>query len=370
MREQTDGVLRAGRIAWALLGIAGVAALLGYVAFRLSFVVVPLVLALFPAAALSPAVSWLVRHRLPRVLAALLVVLGLLAAITGVLAAVVPSFIAQLPALGEAIKQAVQQLQPLLERLPGEQRLSLQELAQRAATALGGGNPLSTAVGATRSIVEFLAGVVLLVVALFFYLFDGSRRARAAAGLLPEARRGPALELGEQLWLTLGGFFRGQFVVAVIDAVLIGTGLVLLDVPLALPLAVLVFLGGFFPVVGATVSGLLAVLVALAHGGLGSAVAVLAVVVGVQQLEGNIVEPLVMRRMVRLSAFLILVVISAGAAVLGVLGAFLAVPTAAVVARTVTFLRDQRDRAAEEPAPPDRSTNLLPPERISPPAAG
>lgn len=363
-------MLRAGRIAWALLGIAGVAVLLGYVAFQLSFVVVPLVLALFPAAALAPVVSWLVRHRVPRVLAALLVVVGLLAAIAGVVAAVVPSFIAQLPALGESIRQAAQQLQPLLDRLPGEQKLSLQEIGQRAATALAGGNALTTAVGATRSVVEFLAGALLLVIALFFYLFDGARRARAAAGLLPEPRRGPALELGEQLWLTLGGFFRGQFVVAVIDAVLIGIGLVLLDVPVALPLAVLVFIGAFFPVVGATVSGLLAVLVALAGGGLGTALAVLAVVVGVQQLEGNFVEPLVMRRMVRLSAFVILVVIAAGASVLGVLGAFLAVPTAAVVARTVTFLRDQRDRAAEDPAPPGGAPSPMPPERISRSAAG
>lgn len=360
-------MLQAGRIAWALLGIAGVAVLVGYVAFQLALVVVPLVLALFPAAALAPAVSWLVRHRVPRVLAALLVVVGLLAAIAGVLTAVVPSFLAQLPALGEAIRQAAQQLQPLLDRLPGQQNLSLQQLAQRAATTLGGGSALSTAIGATRSVVEFLAGMLLLVIALFFYLFDGARRFRAAAGLLPEPRRRLVLELGEQLWLTLGGFFRGQFVVAVIDAVLIGIGLVLLDVPLVLPLAVLVFLGGFFPIVGATVSGLIAVLVALVHGGLGTALAVLAVVVGVQQLEGNIIEPLVMRRMVRVSAFVILVAIAAGAAVLGVLGAFLAVPVAAVVKRTVTFLREQRDRAAEEPAPPDEATNPTPPERISPP---
>ena len=148
----------------------------------------------------------------------------------------------------------------------------------------------------------------------------------------------------------MGAFFRAQSVVAVVDAVLIGTGLALLGVPLALPLAVLVFIGGFFPIVGAFVSGLLAVLVALADGGLGLALAVLALVLAVQTLEGNVIQPLIAGRTMRLSAFGIILAVAVGSTLLGVLGAFLAVPAMAAMVRLGHFLQQ---RQAGEPAAAD-----------------
>lgn len=343
-------MLRVGQIAWALLGVAGVAVLLWLVVSRLAVVVIPLLLALFPAAALAPLVGWLTRHRVPRMLAALLVMIGLLAVVSGLVAAVVPAFVAQLPALAESVVRSLRELQPLLNRIPGmEPGTGLEELGQRAANWATGGDAAATAVGATRSALEFLAGLLLLFVALFFYLYDGGRMVGATVGVLPRRHRAPAQELGSRVWHTLGGFILAQSVVATFDAVLIGIGLALLGVPLALPLAVLVFLGAYFPYIGATVTGMLAVLVALADGGPVLALGVLALVLGVQQLEGNVIEPLVTGRMVRLHPFVVIVAIAAGATLLGVLGAFLAVPLAACAARVFSFVRERRD----EEGPPD-----------------
>lgn len=342
---RTDGLLRAGQLAWSLLGIAAVTVLAWVAVSRLAVVVVPLLLALFPAAALAPLVQRMVCRGVPRILAVLLVLVGLLAAVAGVIAAVIPQFVSQLPALADSVSRSVQQLQPLLNRVPGlTGGVSWQDVAQRWG-GLGGGSALRTAVGYTSSVVEFLGGLLLLLIALFVYLWDGQRLARGALHVLPRRHRHSAVELGDQLWRTLGDFFRAQCTVALVDAVLIGAGLALLGVPLVIPLAVVVFLGAFFPYIGATASGLLAVIVAFADGGPGSAAAVLALVLGVQILEGNLIEPYIAGRMVRVRPFAVIVAVAVGGTLLGVLGAFLAVPAAACLARVVTFF--QRDEDAD-----------------------
>jgi hypothetical protein len=163
-----------------------------------------------------------------------------------------------------------------------------------------------------------------------------SSTSRTATGSA-ESAHGPAAppaaalrRVGEQAWLTLGAFFRGQLLIALVDAVAIGIGLALLRVPLALPLAVVVFFGGLFPIVGAVTAGALAVLVALAHGGLGLGLVVLALIVGVQQLEGNVLEPFILGHVVKLHPLIVVLAVTAGAITFGVLGAFLAVPVVAV----------------------------------------
>lgn len=337
---RSDGLLRAGRIAWSVLGIVAVAVAVWLVLSRLAVVVVPLLLALFPAAALAPVVRWLTRHRIPPAPATLLTLIGLLAVVGGLIAALIPQFVAQLPALADSLGQSVRQLQPLLDRIPGLPKdISLRELAQRMG-GVGDSNVLRIAVGYTRSAAEFLGGLLLLAIAVLVYLYDGDRLARTGVGLLPRRHRETALELGSRLWDTLGSFVRAQLAVATVDAVLIGVGLALLGVPLAVPLAMLVFLGAFFPYVGATLSGLLAVLVAFAHGGPGLALAVLALVVGVQQLEGNLVQPYIAGRMVQVRPFAVIVALGIGGTLLGVLGVFLAVPAAACLARTADFIRE------------------------------
>lgn len=339
-RDAAGGLVRAGRTAWALLGIVGLLVVAWLAVSHLTVVVVPLLLALFPAAALMPLVRWLARHRVPPPLGALISVVVGLGVVAGVFALVVPSFAEQLPALGRSLTRSAGQLDRLLQRLPFTGRqFSVQQLVEWAGTQLGGPGGLLSLLGGAASV---LAGLVLLVVVLFFYLAQGRWLVSSITAWLPDSRRAQADELLGRLWFTIGAYFRSLLVVALVDATLIGIGLVLLDVPLALPLAVLVYVGAFFPFIGATVSGLLAVLVAFADGGLWLALAVLGLVLGVQFLEGNVIEPLVMGKLIRLPALAVLLAIAAGATLLGVFGAFIAAPAAACAERAVEFLREQR----------------------------
>jgi putative heme transporter len=341
VRVERDRLLRAGLVVWTAIGAGLLVVAAWMLAGRLAVVVVPLLLALFPAALLAPLVSWLVRRRVPRPLAVALVLVLSVALVAGVIALVVPNFVAQVPDLARSIDDAATRVQGLLRRLPFvAQDATLGELARQAATELAGGLQAAVLTG-----VDLLTGLVLLLVALALYLEGGPRIVRTGLSALPAGRRADGAELVGLAWGTLSGYVRALFLVALFDATIIGSGLWVLGVPLVLPLAVLIFFGAFVPYVGALLTGLLAVLVAFADRGVGSALAVLALVVVTQQVEGNVLQPLVMGKVVRLSAFTVIVAIGIGATLLGVLGAFLAVPAAAVTARVVTFLRERASGA-------------------------
>lgn len=143
------------------------------------------------------------------------------------------------------------------------------------------------------------------------------------------------------MWATLGGFIRTQALVSLIDAVLIGIGLVILGVPLAYALAILTFIGGFVPIVGAFVAGGLAVLIALVANGPVNALIVLAIIVAVQQLEGNVLQPWLQAKSMKLHAVIVLLAVTLGASTFGVVGAFLAVPVAAAVAVILRYYDEQ-----------------------------
>lgn len=339
-------LLRAGRWAWALLGVLGVVVVAGLVMGRLTLVVVPLVIALFPAALLEPAARFLRGLRLPPALASLLTILGSLLVVAGVVTGLVPLVADEAPALAESLREGVDDL---LRQLPFDVG-GLEQVLDRARAELAerGGGIGGGAVQAATAVFEVLAGLLFGFVALFFYLKDGARIASGVRDLLPAALQPHATEMGRRVWTTLGAYFRGQLLIALVDAVLIGLGLVVLGIPLALPLAVLILFGGLFPIVGAVATGALAVFVALAHAGVGTALITLGIVVGVQQLEGNVLEPLVLGRVVALHPLLVVTVITAGAVTLGVLGAFLAVPVAASIARVVDYLRGRDDDSGEE----------------------
>jgi putative heme transporter len=217
------------------------------------------------------------------------------------------------------------------------------------------------AAGAAVTAVETVSALLLGLLALFFYLKDGERIGAFLVRLTPPRHRTDVVAVGDRVWFTLGAYFRGQLVVAAVDAFFIGLGLVLLQVPLALPLAALVFLGGLFPVVGAFVAGGVAVLIALADRGLGIAVAVLVLNIAVQQAEGNLLEPLIVGRATKLHPLLVLVALTAGAVTAGILGAFLAVPLAASIVRAGGyFVEKRRNMDLGEPEHP-------PPEAVAPP---
>ena len=353
-------LLRSGRRAWAVLGVVGVLVLLFLLLREVSILATPLVVAMFPAAVLSPAASWLKGKGVPGAVVSLLLLLALLGVIGLALWFVVPRFVAELPALADSVQEAFNDLDAFLADssvpLPfdiGDGGLSA--AAQQALESFDGdaGEVVGQGLDVLQRVVDFGTALLVFLVALFFYLRDGDRIWAGITSLLPRTTRGHVRRVSGQLWWTLGAYFRSQGLVALVDAVAIGIGLAVLGVPLALPLALLVFFGGFFPIVGAFASGVVAVLVALADQGPGTALLVLGLVVLVQQAEGNLLEPLIIAPVLRLHPFAIILAVSAGAVTFGVLGAFLGVPLAACVGRVVDYLRGRRPAAGPGSDPDD-----------------
>jgi putative heme transporter len=322
---------RAGRTAWAILGIVGVLVVAGYVASLLALLLIPLVLALFPATLLEPVARWLREKGAPRALASVVTLLGGLLVVGGILAATTGLIISGAPELTESVGEGIERLEGLVQRVaPGANFGSVEEILGMVDDEEGARGLASRALRVTSGVVEMLATSVLLLVFLFFYIHSGRSMVEGVTGLLPEGRRTAAREGADTAWETLGRFFRGQIVVALANGIMIGIGLALLGVPLALPLAVLTFFGGLFPIVGALLTGAVAILVALADGGLTLALLVGGLVILVQQLESNVLAPLVLGRAIDLHPATVIMSVTAGGLLLGVLGAFLAVPTAAI----------------------------------------
>ena len=337
---------RVGRLAWSALGVLALMVVAGLLLRELALVVIPLILALFPATLLMPVTRLLERRKVPRTLAAVLTLLGGLLLLGGIAAGTVTLVVTQLPDIVDSAGEGIDGLEEQVRRVvPGFEVPALDELRQRIQEQIldpdeGASAAATQFLRMTLGAVEVVAGVLLLVVILFFYLKGGRSLAEGFVGFVAPASRERIMVLAEEAWDTLGAYFRGQLLVALSDAVFIGLGLLLLGVPLALPLAVLVFFGGLFPIVGAVATGALAVLVAFADAGPGVALAVAGLVLAVQQLEGNVLEPLILSNVIDLNPLTIVLVITLGAVVLGVLGAFLAVPTAAIAKKLVVRLRE------------------------------
>ena len=333
--------IRVGAYSWAFVGLVLAAAAVAMALGVLTVVWVPLLLALFPAALLAPVNHRLRRLGLPRSLAALLTLLAFLGALALVVSVLVPVVASELPELSKSLRDGITDLRRFAERSgmdvsPARVEQLIGQARQGALSGLRG-----SAAEIVTAVAEGVTGFLLMLLALFFYLKDGDRIGRGLRDLFPERARDDVEAIGDQTWWTLGAYFRGQLFIALVDAIFIGVGIALLGVPLALPLAVLVFFGGLFPIVGAFLSGGVAVLVALADGGPAIALGALAVVVGVQQLESNILEPVVLSRAVHLHPLAVIVALATGGVLLGVLGAFLAVPVAASGARAVAHLRSR-----------------------------
>ena len=340
---------RAGVYAWSLLGLFGTLVVLVYLLDMFKLVVIPLVIALFPAALLSPISAKLKSWGVRPLLAAAIVVFGFLVGFIGMIAALIWLIVGEFDDLLDTLEVAYDDIAAWIDETIGWTPPSIDELIERAQDWMMGLDVGNTATSVAFTTIEVLAGIVLTAIALLFYLKDGERMAGVALQLSPERLRGDVAEVFRRVWETLGGYFRGQIVVAAVDAVAIGLGLWLLGVPLPLPLAMLVFFGGLFPIVGAFTAGAVAVLVALADGGLGLAIAVLILNVAVQQLEGNLLEPLIVGRATHLHPLVVLVSLTAGAVTLGILGAFLAVPIAASIIRAVSYVLERDPELEVDP---------------------
>jgi predicted PurR-regulated permease PerM len=329
---------------WRLLVCTAALALVLALLWYLRVIVLPIAVALTIAPALSPVASWFRRRRHLERPAVVLALLTGLAMVTGLIAIATISVVEQFDELRAAVSRAVDDIARQLEGEPF--RLSAaraDELESSLADAWREASGYAAAGVQTGA--GIVAGVVLAVAMLYFVLRDGAALWTAILRRCsPEVR--PAIDqAGRRAWEVLGGFVRGTATVATIDAVLIGIGLWLLDVPLAFALAVLVFMGSFVPYVGAFVSGLVAVLVGFADGGWQLALAVLVLIVAVQFIEGTFLQPLIQSRSVNLHPAVILLAVAAGGSLFGIAGAYLAVPLTAVVGAVVGSLTSDEPRS-------------------------
>ncbi|MFC3503053.1 AI-2E family transporter [Micromonospora krabiensis] len=320
-----------GAVAWALLRIVG----------TIRIVIIPLAIALLLSALLAPAVGWLLRARFPRSLATAVVLVGGLAAVVGTLTLVVNEFIQGVPELSDKSSQGVRQIQDWLKT--GPLHLSDSQLTQYIDEAQRWVDDntdrfTSAATTTAATLAEVLTGTILVLFATFFFLRDGNRIWRFLVRLLPVAARWKVDDAGRASWATLGAYVRATVLVAFIDAVGIGIFLVIFDIPFAFPLAALVFLGAFIPIVGAALSGGVAVLVALVDSGPVTALIILGAVIGVQQLEGHVLQPLIMGRAVAIHPLAVIIGIAAGVVLAGITGALVAVPLIAVLNTAVRRL--------------------------------
>jgi putative heme transporter len=327
---------RAASWSWRLLVCAAAALSVLVVLRYLSVIVLPVMFALTIAPALTP-VSGMLRRRLGRPAAAVALLCGL-AVVAGLIALVAISVLAQYDELADSLTQAVDDIVEMLEDEPFN--LSLEGSEDITSSLQGfGDEAFGYAIAGVQAGIAVVGGVVLAVALLYFILRDGAVLwAWILQRFAPESR--PAIDrAGRHAWVELAGFIRGTALIAFVDAALIGIGLWLLGVPVAFALAVLVFLGAFIPFVGAFVTGLVAVLVAFADGGWKIGLAALLLVVAVQFIEGNFLQPIIQSRTVDLHPAVILLAVAAGASLFGIVGAYLAVPVTAVAFAVVASLR-------------------------------
>jgi predicted PurR-regulated permease PerM len=304
---------------------------------QVTLVIIPLVLALIFASAFGPVTMWLRRKGVPAVIATLLTLLAVVLVLAALGWLVVTSVINRWDYLSEQAVQGFQKAQDWYHTLPfaipQDQVNEAIEGIKGFVTSSQFGTAAATGVGAIAS---FVTGFVLMVVILFFFLKDGPRMWEFILRPFRGAHYDRARRIGDKTVTVLGSYMRGTASVAAVDAIGIYIGLLILQVPLALPLAVLVFLLAFIPIVGAVTAGILAALVALVTNGPIVALIVVGVVVLVNQLEGNFLQPVLMGRTMKLHSFVVLVVLAGGTAIGGILGTLLAVPLTAVAWGIIT----------------------------------
>ena len=309
---------------------------------RLYLVTLPVIIALILSTLCVPPARRLESAGWPRLAAAGVVVVGGVGTVFGLLGLLAPAFVRQIQELGPTVAQGFNELLIWLEEGPiGYDREQLDELLATWMDSLSGAaGAIAAQIGTVAvALVEGFTALALALVLLFFFVKDGEQLVGWFQRLTPPVHRDDVRAASQRGWVALSGFVRGTSLVALIDAIGIGVGLLILDVPLVLPLSVLVFFGGFVPVIGAFVTGFLAVLVALADQGITTALLVTGVVLLVQQVESNLLQPTIMKRAVSLHPVVILAVLTAGAVLVGIVGAFLAVPITAVLAAVGNELR-------------------------------
>ncbi|MEU5218866.1 AI-2E family transporter [Streptomyces sp. NPDC020807] len=350
------GMRVAAEASWRLLVLAGTVWVLMKVISSVQLVVLAFVAALLVTALLQPTVAMLRRKGLPR---------GLATAVTAVSGFVVMGLVGwfvvwqvmdNIDNLSDRVRDGIEELKTGLLNSPfhvTEQQIN--GIAKNLSDSIGANAEQITTVGfqGVTVLVEVITGILLAMFSTLFLLYDGKKVWEWTLKLVPAQARPGVAGAGPRAWRTLTAYVRGTVLVALIDAVFIGLGLWFLDVPMAVPLAVFIFLFAFIPLVGAVISGALAVVVALVTNGLFTALMVLVVVLAVQQIEGHVLQPFILGRAVRVHPLAVVLAVAAGGLTAGIGGAVVAVPLVAVSNTVVGYLRaystEQALRTSPEP---------------------
>jgi predicted PurR-regulated permease PerM len=345
-------VRKAAAWSWRLLAIFAVIFAVLWLFKRLEVIFVPVALATMVAALLLPAVDFVDRRGVPRGAAVALMLLSGFAVVGGILTFVVSQFVEGVPALAEQVGHSIEGAGNWLANGPlhvsDEQ---IQQVRESALEALRNNQEKLTsgALSTAGTLTEIVTGALLMFFTLIFLLHGGRNIFGFITKIFPAHVQPRVRDAGRAGFRSLIGYVRATFLVALVDAVGIGTGLAIMGIPLALPLASLVFLGAFIPLVGAVIAGFLAVIVALIAKGWIFALITLGLIIAVQQLEGHVLQPLVMGRAVSIHPLAVVLAIAAGGVSAGIVGALLAVPAVAFL-NSATRVLLARDPAAEEAA--------------------
>lgn len=328
------GVRIAGAWSWRILAVLAVLAVVVFLTAQLSLIVIPFFIAVLLAALLVPLVAFLVRHRWPKWLAVAVAEIGMIVVIAGLVVLIVTQITSGLDELKAQTLRSYGELKNALMAPPfnltSEQIAAYvsdgwQALQDNTSLLLSGALSVGTSVG------HFLAGFLVALFSTLFILIDGRAIWLWIVRLFPRRARAAVDMAGSAGWTTLGNFVRVQILVAAIDAIGIAAGAAILQLPLAIPIGVLVFLGSFIPVVGAVVTGALAVFVALIYHGWAVALVMLGIVLLVQQIEGHVLQPLIMGTAVKVHPLAVVLAVLTGSLLAGIPGAFFAVPLVAVL---------------------------------------
>lgn len=339
--ELPRGIRIAAAWSWRLLLLIVVIYVLGQIMSLLHVLVIPLAVALLLTALLHRLVYWLRRIRFPASAASAVVLVGGIAVVAAVLAVVVQQFVTGLTGLTSSVVAGINQVQDWLATGPLHVTQTQIDNGIKTFTDFlqkNVSNLATYSLTTVSTVVEVLTGLFVVLFATFFFLRDGAKIWRFLTKMLPRGASEPVWKAGNQSWHTLYNYVRGTIVVAFIDSVSILIGLLVMQIPLALPLAAVIFLGAFIPVVGAFVAGAVAVLVALVAKGWVAALIVLAIIVAVQQVEGHLLQPLVLGKAVQLHPLAIILALTTGITLSGIFGALIAVPIMAVLNTAVRSL--------------------------------
>lgn len=356
------GMRVAAEAGWRLLVLAGTLWVLMRVISAVQLVVLAFVAALLVTAMLQPTVARLRRYGLPR---------GLATAVTAVLGFVIMGLVGwfvvwqvmdNIDTLSDKVRTGIEDLKNWLLDSPfhvTDQQIN--DIAKNLSDTVGTNTEAITSAGlqGVTVMVELLTGMLLAMFSTLFLLYDGRRIWHWVLKLVPAQARPGVAGAGPRAWRTLTAYVRGTVIVALIDAIFIGLGIYFLNVPMAVPLAVFIFLFAFIPLVGAVVSGALAVVVALVTEGVFTALMVLVVVLAVQQIEGHILQPFILGRAVRVHPLAVVLSVAAGGMIAGIGGAVVAVPLVAVTNTVVGYLRSYGQEESQRHAPPPHGSTAL-----------